>query len=52
MKVQPHATYSGIHNHKDKSQARDRKEAGRREMAGCVNIIDGMKSIYYWDNSL
>lgn len=38
---------------KDKSQAEDiGKKLVEEKLAGCVNIIDGMKSIYYWDNSL
>lgn len=38
---------------KDKDQA---KQIGRilveERLAACVNIIDGMTSIYWWDNSL
>ena len=38
---------------KDKSQAEEiGKKLVEEKLAGCVNIIDGMKSIYYWDNSL
>ncbi len=38
---------------KDKSQAEAiGKKLVEEQLAGCVNIIDGMKSIYYWNNSL
>ncbi len=38
---------------KDRSQAEEiGKKLVEEKLAGCVNIVDGMKSIYYWDNSL
>ncbi len=38
---------------KDRTQAEQiGKKLVEEKLAGCVNIIDGMRSIYYWDNAL
>jgi periplasmic divalent cation tolerance protein len=38
---------------KDRAQAEEiGKKLVEEKLAGCINIIDGMKSIYFWDNSL
>lgn len=38
---------------KDKEQAAEiGKKLVQERLAGCVNIIDGMRSIYFWNESL